>query len=51
MCRAYTLNPVPHDEWLCVQGLEKVELETLGDWEGRFHAKYNVIGSIVNESS
>lgn len=34
-----------------LQGLEKVELDALREWEGRFHSKYNVIGKIVDEVS
>jgi hypothetical protein len=30
-----------------VAGLGKFELENLRDWEARFHAKYNIVGSLV----
>jgi membrane-associated progesterone receptor component len=33
-----------HDD---LEGLGKFELDNLRDWEARFHAKYNIVGSLV----
>ncbi len=33
------------------QGLDPLEVSQLRDWEGRFFAKYNVVGTVVDKSS
>lgn len=33
-----------------MQGLDSAEKSQLQDWEGRFYAKYNIVGTLIDKS-